>query len=335
MELTDEIPDLQGSITVMLEQESTKYRCRDYLAQPPVQSAPATGNSTSEGSSASNLSSSSRVNEMWREKICKWKFHILDHFDINREIVSISMSFLDRFLSIHQVNQKVFQLAAMTTLFLAIKLNKQGSLKVSSLIELSRGCFKAVHIAVMEKHILRDLSWHVHPPTPHCFVRHFLCLVPFSGSIDDNHLKRETLDLSLYSVELSVCDYFFVACNPSSVALASIMNALDSILMNSSQDKRKSFLSMKTAFIENIENVIPQLEISSNSQVEDCRLRLKDIFRHAAQEQQRERQIRQQQVASRVENTISPTCVSGATHPYTSQQHDFTPRKRGRTTSTH
>ena len=43
----------------------------------------------------------------WREKICEWKYKVVDCFDLDREVVSISMFFLDKYLEKHFVNDEV------------------------------------------------------------------------------------------------------------------------------------------------------------------------------------------------------------------------------------
>eukprot|EP00956_Cyclotella_meneghiniana_P006784 scaffold9072_cov79-Cyclotella_meneghiniana.AAC.2 len=161
---------------------------------------------------------------MWREKICEWCYQVVDHFDFNREIVSISMSYLDRYLATRSVNRRIFQLAAMTSLYLAIKLYEPGKIRMSSLIDLSRGYFLEEHIVTMEDSMLQSLGWHVHPPTAYSFVREMLPLLPPPMSPRDRH---DTNELSRFLTELSVCDYWFVTKKPSSVALASLMNALE------------------------------------------------------------------------------------------------------------
>mmetsp|Transcript_36799 Transcript_36799/g.56355 ORF Transcript_36799/g.56355 Transcript_36799/m.56355 type:complete len:203 (+) Transcript_36799:106-714(+) len=150
--ISDVMIDLPDRFAVMRKQESTIYRAEDYLSQATQMHQQQ--HRPSPSSDDSN-SSTPGVNEVWREKICEWSYQVVDHFDFNREIVSISLSYLDRFLSTRPVNKKIFQLAAMTTLYLAIKLNEQGTLKMSSLIELSRGYFMVEHIAAMEEAILR------------------------------------------------------------------------------------------------------------------------------------------------------------------------------------
>lgn len=83
---------------------------------------------------------------------------MIDHFDFSREVVSVSISYLDRYLATRSVNKQVFQLAAMTSLFLAIKLFEPGRLSMQSMIELSRGYFTVKQMEAMELEILRYVS---------------------------------------------------------------------------------------------------------------------------------------------------------------------------------
>lgn len=148
--------DLIDRLEVMLKQEASAYKTEDYLsldwqkkldAKTPIESC---------GLSLSGSSQSSgSINETWREKICEWSYQVIDHFDFSREVVMISMNLLDRYLAAHSVDKKVFQLAAMTCLFIAIKLNEPGRLTMSSMIELSRGYFRIDQMAAMEISVLR------------------------------------------------------------------------------------------------------------------------------------------------------------------------------------
>jgi Cyclin, N-terminal domain len=167
--------DLTERLDAMFHQESTSYKTVDYLkadhqaklaaavvlgpstlgttiAEPPH---PTNKESSGPASLASNSSGS--INDIWREKICEWSYQVIDHFDFNREVVAISFHYLDRFLAGRaDCGKKVFQLAAMTTLFLAIKLYEPGDkLSMPSMIQLSRGYFKVEQMVAMEVAILR------------------------------------------------------------------------------------------------------------------------------------------------------------------------------------
>lgn len=171
----------------------------------------------------------SRIDEFCREQIVEWSFRVVDYFRIDREVVAISLSLLDRFLGVCQCDRSTFKLAATTTLHLAVKVLhpcKLGELGILS--DLSRGEFDMHDVACMERHILKALSWKLHPPTPvaistilldYIFCQHDLNLS--NADIDDLY------DISSFFTELALCDYFFVGITPSVVALASLMNALE------------------------------------------------------------------------------------------------------------
>jgi len=149
--------DLVDRLHALLEQEVCSYQTADYLAPGYQQKlrdllCPETHEYLS---CSSATTSTSGINEVWREKICEWSYQVIDHFDFSREIVSIAVSYLDRYLSRRPVNKKHFQLLAMSCLYLAIKLFEPGTVSMKSMIELSRGYFLVEHMAEMEMSVLR------------------------------------------------------------------------------------------------------------------------------------------------------------------------------------
>mmetsp|Transcript_13440 Transcript_13440/g.19234 ORF Transcript_13440/g.19234 Transcript_13440/m.19234 type:complete len:400 (+) Transcript_13440:80-1279(+) len=302
--------DLDERLGALLEQEKD-YKSLDYMSPDHLfrQTDDVSNNPLSElfpsgVSSCSSTASSScaGVNEIWREKICEWSYQVIDHFDFNREIVTISLNYLDRFLNSRPVNKKVFQLAAMTTLYLAIKLFEPGTLKMSSLIELSRGYFSVHHIAAMEETILRSLFWKVHPVTPLCFIRHLLFLLP-RGSCTQN-VKHDIMELSRFLTELSVCDYYFVTHKPSSIGLAALLNAIDGV------DETSFSRSLKLQFKNSLESATG-LDCSS-PEVEECRIRLREMYFQGGYYEQPWAIISEPNTPENDDTRIvSPVCVSG------------------------
>ncbi|KAL3906645.1 MAG: hypothetical protein SGARI_003909, partial [Bacillariaceae sp.] len=150
---------------------------------------------------------------------------VVDHFDLTREVVDKNM----------------FQLLAMTCLYISIKLNEYKHLLIpdskssmDTILRLSRGAFTLEQMEKMEYEVLRRLKWHVHPPSPQLFVKHFL----FFLCVEEHEIH----DLTQFTIELSVMDYFFVSYKPSEVAIASLLNALDKLCPESSH-AHLSFLS--------------------------------------------------------------------------------------------
>ena len=138
----------------------------------------------------------------------------------------MAISYLDRYLTTVTVNRRIFQLAAMTAVYLAMKIHGGSCrLRISSMVDLSRGCFTAEHIEVMEESICSSLQWHLHPPTPWAFCRDLTRLI--AEDVLCERTRHDINELVRFLTELSVCDYWFVTKKPSSIALGSIINAME------------------------------------------------------------------------------------------------------------
>lgn len=171
----------------------------------------------------------SQIDEYCREQIVEWTFRVVDYFRIDREVVVLSLSLLDRFLAICKCDRSSFKLAATTTLYLAVKLLHPCQLSdLGILSDLSRGEFDMADVALMEKQILDSLKWKLHPPTSIAFVTLLLDLYFNSQSVDMSLTDIDDLyDISAFFTELAVCDFYFVGYAPSIVSLACICNALE------------------------------------------------------------------------------------------------------------
>ena len=222
---------ISDNILAMISQEkSGGYTCADYLSMTAWQQSVYQLMKKPEYEfSARHPVGNTRIDEYCREQIVEWSFRVVDYFRIDREVVAVSMSFLDRFLTTCRCDRSSFKLAATTTLHLAVKLLYPCKLAdLGILSDLSRGEFDMTDVAEMETHILRSLSWKLHPPTSIAFVSYlldyFFATTKESLSIAD---YDDIYDVASFFSELSVCDYFFVPFSDSSVALASILNALE------------------------------------------------------------------------------------------------------------
>ena len=136
----------------------------------------------------------------------------------------MAMSYLDRYLATRTASRRIFQLAAMAALSLAIKLFEPKKFRLSELVGLARVYYTVEHVVIMESSMLRALGWHVHPPTSLAFIRDFMRLV--SGEISYS-ARLDVNELAGFLAELSVCDYWFATQRPSSIALAALINAIE------------------------------------------------------------------------------------------------------------
>jgi len=199
------------------------------------------------------------VNEGWRRKICEWAFEVVDHFAFDREVVSIALNYLDRVVAIKTkssntaTSRRQFQLVAVTSLYLAIKLHgevdtpggQRRKLKIHAFVELSRGLFQVDTLEQMEREILTLLNWRVNPPTPARIVATLLKLLPDHDSSSTN-AANAIFEMAKYLTELSVCvsDTAFQY-KPSVIAYASVLCAMDALQdsLALSYDTKVTFLN--------------------------------------------------------------------------------------------
>jgi Cyclin, N-terminal domain/Cyclin, C-terminal domain len=225
--------DIADRIAIMRIQEETTYRVKDYIADSAVYRKRA----------------SKPVDRDCRVKMCEWCYQVVDFCKFRRETVGIGMSYLDRYLCTPKgkgalCNRKEYQLAAMTALYIAIKLHEPLEMETSLLADLSRGCYNEMEFVDMEQTILQAIKWRVNGPTPLAFVTHFMALLP--SRVHPN-VAESILDYARFQTELAVADQDFVNIRPSEIALASTLNAMEGMDLNLFP------LKLQAKFIRNVE----------------------------------------------------------------------------------
>jgi hypothetical protein len=228
--------DAADRISVMLAQESTSYTCRDYLADNELSYSLSKPSLTRRNQYQHKPQQNGCVDRVCREKMTQWCYQVTDFCKFRREAVAISISFLDRFLSssspraqkaLH--SRKEYQLASMTTLYIAVKMFEPMVIDASLLATISQGCYDEEDINEMEKVILHDLGWRMNGPIVQDFISHFLLFLPKSACTHDDDVDTVLLDIARYQAEIAVCDYELSLINPSDIALAALLNSIEGI----------------------------------------------------------------------------------------------------------
>ena len=222
------VAELADKISVLMEQEST-YMCRDFLGGDGELSSPQA--SGARGPQEKLVSSSDRA------KMIEWSFQVCDFCKFRRETVSRSSSYLDRFLSTTspralkaKVDKRIYQLCAMTSLYIAVKLFEPLAMDATLLSEISHGCYEADEILSTEEEILTALQWRVSGcPISHDFVHDILSLLPPSAYVGDETTAMTILDFARFQCEIAVCDYGLSMRKKSTVALAAILNSIEGV----------------------------------------------------------------------------------------------------------
>mmetsp|Transcript_30148 Transcript_30148/g.45486 ORF Transcript_30148/g.45486 Transcript_30148/m.45486 type:complete len:402 (+) Transcript_30148:89-1294(+) len=290
-------------MAVMRQQEEITYRCGDYLSMFHRKSKE--NNEVTHRTAVSRTSPTEScgyekcdIDEECRVKMCEWCYQVVDFCKLRRETVEIAMSYLDRYLfsgvvldSQPQKNitleafhdRKSFQLAAMTSLYIAIKLFEPVEMDVTALSRLSHGCYSASEIAEMECNIISVLGWRFHGPTSHSFVQHMVALLPSMQPNSDvldfrisSPLVSTLLDCSIFQTELAIKDYFFVHQRSSTIAFSSIINALEGIEFEVfPSSERANFIGI----ISNVLNIDPR-----SPEILTVRVKLLEAFAEGSDE---------------------------------------------------
>ena len=168
-----------------------------------------------------------------------WMIRVVDFFPcMNRETVAYAMSYLDRFLQTQQGaearrQRKVFQLASISCLYVAVKLHEHAAVSPTFLEKLSHAEYSVNDVEQMELRILQALKWRLSTPTALAFLRQYLAIIP--SIMLKQSLSEDVFLLAKYQTEVALTDYKYVTVNASTVAYCALLNALDMFHVDNSQ----------------------------------------------------------------------------------------------------
>jgi hypothetical protein len=219
-----------ATIEAMRSQEEKGYETHNYLHHPILQ-CPASAN----GPQALLSLPTTPAHADCRFRMAEWCYKIVDYCKFKREAVAVAMSCLDRFMCSPDgreivLDRNMYQLAAMTALYSAIKINEPEAMPPTLVANLSQGLFSKEQVEAMEVAMLNAIRWRVNPPTAIAFIHQFLDIIP-------DHLVCEeaissVFELSEFQTEVAVSDADFIHVNASTVALASLINSFDRMNMD-------------------------------------------------------------------------------------------------------
>ncbi|KAL7532045.1 hypothetical protein ACHAXR_004394 [Thalassiosira sp. AJA248-18] len=228
--------DTLECIKAMRAQEDTSSSCYNYLQ-----------------SSACN---NEDIDEACRKSMVVWCQQLQKALKLSPQTVWITISFFDRYLSSSKgksqealENQYKFQLAAITSFYIAVKIYEPVELDVATLAKLCKGYYEESKILSMETDILFALEWRVSCPTPMDYVMRLLELLP--AEINSEGLLKD----SQKHVEHTSNDFYFTFCKPSVVGASCLASSLAGADVLSSSERQAFWLQ-----IARITNMIDVME---------------------------------------------------------------------------
>ena len=165
------------------------------------------------------------LKSLWRQMLVNWMFYVADCCDLQQHSVAVAAYFLDvAMLRDLCLTSEEHQLAAATSLQMALKTFDVAVIKLDKLVKLGRGLFTEDDVSMMEMKIITSLNWHLHPPTIYCFLLQYERLIP--PSVNGATLKVWDSVTNVISEEMIVDERYLKYC-PSILSLASALVALD------------------------------------------------------------------------------------------------------------
>ena len=269
------IGEIAEQLEVMQQKESTLYRCSDYIKDgAPSSSSVPRHRCHKEGWEAQDRDTITRD---CRTKLGEWCFQVSDLCKFQRETVATAMSYLDRFMGTSSSrarramhDKKEFQLVAVTSVYVAVKLYETLAMDAALLAEICCGCYTQEDIFEMEWEILESLSWRLNGPSTRAYVNHVLALLELSACGFDETILMPLLDFSAFQADIAVLDYDLSSQGPTTLAVAAIMNSMEGI------ERRLFPISSRIQFFSLIAEVVGISPLSS--QVNAARARLLELF---------------------------------------------------------
>jgi len=193
---------------------------------------------------------------------------------------------------LYLTNRKQYQLLSMSSLYIAIKAHEPIAFASDMFASMSNGLYTISDIEEMECYILKTLQWNINCPTNVQFAYHILSLIykHLQSSVDgeENIVDESTwcfiLDETRFQIEYALRDYDLSNIERgSTVALASILNALDQVTNDDEKQcilhtllsvmKEYNFDSLDQVYIvkDRLSNFVSGNDSSSSSNTESSR----------------------------------------------------------------
>jgi hypothetical protein len=220
------------------------------------------------------------VLDYWRTMLIEWMYQVVDFSHVKRETIGVAVYLFD--ICIDQVIQDKtcktsFQLAAATSMQLAVKTHDCKVIKHKDLTILGRGMFTERDVTDMELQIIQACNWYLHPPSTYCFLNQYMKLMHISTDT-----KNRIYQIAMIITELLISEKQYKAYPPSIAAYASMLLAMAFIDPSSiSTAARRYFCDSISSriirseessemLIQVIQDLQESLEKSSSSHQLDC-----------------------------------------------------------------
>jgi len=159
------------------------------------------------------LNNQLEINEKMRAVLVDWLIEVHRMFKLIPETLFLSVSLIDRYLSITQVSRDTLQLLGITAMFIAAKYEEIYAPECMDFVYVSDGACTKHQILKMEQTLLNTLQFNITHPTPVHFLRRY------SKAAGSDYMLHT---LCKYLIELALLDVNLLKFPPSLISASAV-----------------------------------------------------------------------------------------------------------------
>ncbi|KAK9946438.1 hypothetical protein M0R45_011904 [Rubus argutus] len=156
-----------------------------------------------------------------RGVLVDWLVEVAEEYKLLSDTLYLTVSYVDRFLSLNSLNRKMLQLLGVSSMLIASKYEEITPPHVEELCYITDNTYTKEEVCKMEADILKSLNFDLGNPTIKTILRRFNRVADESNKDPGLHFEF----LGYYLAELSLLDYNCVKFLPSLVAASVIFLA--------------------------------------------------------------------------------------------------------------
>ncbi|KAJ7965561.1 Cyclin [Quillaja saponaria] len=150
-----------------------------------------------------------------------WLVEVAEEYKLLPDTLYLSVSYIDRFLSMIVVNRQKLQLIGVSSMLIASKYEEINPPHVEEFCYITDNTYTKEELVKMEADILKSLKFEMGNPTVKTFLRKFVVVAQENNKAPNLQLEF----LTYYLAELSLLDYNLVKFPPSLVAASVVFLA--------------------------------------------------------------------------------------------------------------
>jgi len=154
-----------------------------------------------------------------RAILIDWIIEVAEQYNLSHDTLHLSVTYLDRFLSLLPISRPRFQLLGATCLLIAAKYEEITAPTVADFVYITDYTYTRADVVQMELVVVDALKFRLTSPTPIPFLRRYL---------KASSAPQSVACIALFLIELALLHYPFLRFRPSTIAISAVSLALQS-----------------------------------------------------------------------------------------------------------